>query len=393
MNILRRYMIACWPAAAFFVVLAVSSARAETVGDVGSGEINAAKPGQILRVWPQPGGTIEGARAFRILYRSTSIEGKPIALSGAVIIPDEPAPEGGRKIVAWAHPTTGVVKRCAPTLLPNFSDTIPGLDEMIARGYVIAATDYKGLGTPGMHPYLIGKSEAIAVLDSVRAARQLPNTHAGSHFAVWGHSQGGHAALFTGELAASYAPELKLVGVAAAAPATYLAELFDADYRSLAGDTLTAMALLSWSQFYKEPLDTILDHSAKESFEEIARDCIETIAELVQIDQAAQGLPPNFLSANPTKVEPWKSIMARNSPGQAPAGAPVFIAQGTADDIVRPQITRQFADHLCAQGTRVVLIALEGASHTFAGVDSASRAVAWMADRFAGKRAPTDCGK
>ena len=47
-----------------------------------------------------------------------------------------------------------------------------------------------------------------------------------------GHSQGGHASLYTGELAASHAPDLKLVGVAAAAAATYLIELFDADKSS-----------------------------------------------------------------------------------------------------------------------------------------------------------------
>ena len=85
--------------------------------------------------------------------------------------------------------------------------------------------------------------------------------------------------------------------------------------------------------------------------------------------------------------------MTTNSPGQAPAGAPVFIAQGTADTIVRPQITRQFADHLCQQGAQVVLIALEGGSHSNAGVDSAQAAVSWMAKRFAGERAPSDCRK
>lgn len=368
-------------------------ARAEIIGDVGDAEIRAARPGQILRIWPQLGGTIDGAKAFRILYRSTADDGAPIALSGAIIVPDAPPPAGGRDIVAWAHPTTGVVERCAPTLLPDFSGTIPGLDDMIARGYVVAATDYKGLGTPGMHPYLVGESEGRAVLDSVRAAREIPEAHAGKRFAVWGHSQGGHAALFTGELAGSYAPELELVGVAAAAPATYLAELFDADHRSTAGETLTAMALLSWSKVFDVPLDSILDPSATKSFEAVAHDCIQSISGLLKIEQDTQGLRRSFLSGDPTKLEPWKSIMERNSPGQSPAGAPVFIAQGTDDDIVRPEITRQFADHLCAQGTRVVLIALEGGSHSFAGEDSAEAAVSWMADRFARKRAPSDCRK
>ena len=91
------------------------------------------------------------------------------------------------------------------------------------------------------------------MLDSVRAARDLPDAGASNRFAVWGHSQGGHASLYTGELAASYAPDLKLVGVAAAAPATYLIELFDADKSSPAGKELTAMALYSWSESLSRP--------------------------------------------------------------------------------------------------------------------------------------------
>ncbi len=121
---------------------------------------------------------------------------------------------------AGARADTGVGGKWAAPVLPDRSGAIPGLDDMLSRGFVVVATDYVGLGTPGQHPYLIGESEARSVLDSVRAARRFPGAKAGDTFAVWGHSQGGHAALFTGQLAASYAPELKLAGVAAAAPAT-----------------------------------------------------------------------------------------------------------------------------------------------------------------------------
>ena len=100
-----------------------------------------------------------------------------------------------------------------PGSLDRLAGTIWGLSEMLARGYVVVAADYPGLGTPGMHPYLIGESEGRAVLDSVRAARDLPDAGASNRFAVWGHSQGGHASLYTGELAASSAPDLRLVGV------------------------------------------------------------------------------------------------------------------------------------------------------------------------------------
>ncbi len=382
-----------WAALAALVTFGMSGpARSEvTLGDVGKQEIADAKPGQILRIWPQVGGTVGAGKAYRILYRSTGLKNEPIAVSGAVFIPDAPAPPQGRDIVAWAHPTTGVVGRCAPTLLPDLSGTIPGLEEMLAQGYVVAAADYPGLGTPGPHPYLIGESEARAVLDSVRAARALPDAKAGKRFAVWGHSQGGHAALFTGQDAARYAPELTLVGVAAAAPATDLIELFDADHTTIAGKTLTAMALLSWHDTFALPLDAIIAPKAKPSFERVARDCIQSISEMLKIEQDTQSLQTNFLTANPTVAEPWKSIMARNSPGAAPAGAPVFIAQGTDDDIVRPHITKRFADHLCLKGTKVHMVMIEGASHSLAGMDSARAAVRWMTDRFAGRPPPSDC--
>ena len=124
---------------------------------------------------------------------------------------------------------------------------------LLENGYAIAATDYPGLGTPGPHPYLVGDSEARAVIDSVRAARSFPGLENSTRYAVWGHSQGGQAALFTGMIAKSYAPELQLVGVAAAAPATDLATLMTDDLNSVGGRNLTAMTMWSWAGFSKPP--------------------------------------------------------------------------------------------------------------------------------------------
>ncbi len=351
-------------------------------------------PGSIVRVWPLEGGGPRGAgsTAFRILYRSTGLNGEPIEVSGAIFIPPGTPPAGGRNVIAWAHPTSGVVESCAPSLMPDLSGTIWGLADMMARGYVVVATDYPGLGTPGIHPYLIGLSEGRAVLDSVRAARELPDAGASDRFAVWGHSQGGHASLYTGELAASYAPELKLVGVAAAAPATNLIELFDADKSSATGKELTAMALYSWSELYHDPASSLVDPSAMPVFEQLAHDCIESIAEFAAIENAEKPLNrEQFLKANPTLIEPWRSVMQKNTPGQAAAGAPVFIAQGTADTTVRPEITKQFGEALCKQGTRVDFVLLPGVSHTFAAKDSVGQALAWINERFRGSPAPSVC--
>jgi acetyl esterase/lipase len=328
--------------------------------------------------------------AFRILYRSTDPSGRPIPVSGAIYIPSGPAPAGGRNVIAWAHPTSGVMPPCAPSLMPDVGGMMWNLPNMISQGYVVVATDYPGLGTEGIHPYLIGESEARSVLDSVRAARELPNTGASNRFAVWGHSQGGHAALFTGEVAARYAPELKLVGVAAAAPATYLVELFDADEST--SQDLVAMTVLSWTRLEKVPVTSIVEPQAMAAFEATARDCIESVSEFEKIERDESPLKNgSFLKVDPAKADPWKGIMERNSPGQARAGAPVFIAQGTADTTVRPEITKRFGEALCAQGVRVSFVPLPGVTHTFAARDSANAALEWMTERFRGAPAPSSC--
>ena len=331
--------------------LAVKAALALCAVFAAEQEAAAEGPGSILNVWPLEGGGPASSEAFRILYRSTGLNGEPIEVSGAIHFPSGPAPAGGRNVIAWAHPTSGVVQACAPSLMPDNNGMIWGLPDMLAQGYVVVATDYPGLGTPGIHPYLIGISEARAVLDSVRAARALPKTGASNRFAVWGHSQGGHAALYTGELAASYAPELKLFGIAAAAPATYLAELFDADRGTATGKELTAMTIYSWSKLYNTPASVLVEADAMGPFEQMAHDCIESVAEFQAITDAEKPLQSEkFLKANPTETEPWRSIMLRNTPGQSRAGAPLLIAQGTADTTVRPDITKQSAKRSASRG-------------------------------------------
>ena len=365
---------------------------AHALYDVSPAEVPG-KPGSIIRIWPlEGGGPGMGGMgdSFRILYRSTDPSGRPIPVSGAIYIPNGPAPAGGRNIIAWAHPTSGVMPPCAPSLMPDVGGMMWNLPNMITQGYIVVATDYPGLGTDGIHPYLIGESEARSVLDSVRAARDMPNTGASNRFAVWGHSQGGHAALYTGEVAARYAPELKLVGDAAAAPATYLVELFDADEST--EQDLLAMSVLSWTRLENVPVANVVEPQAMSAFEKTAKDCIESVAEFEKIETDESPLKSGqFLKVDPSKAEPWKGIMLHNSPGQAAAGAPVFIAQGTADTTVDPEVTKRFGEALCAQRVRVSFLPLPGVTHTFAARDSANAALNWMTERFRGTPAPSSC--
>lgn len=354
-------------------------------------EIAGGRPGTVIRTEILKG-TPEGATAYRMLYRSLGLDGKPIAVSGVAIVPSGPVPPGGRPIVAWAHPTTGVQPQCGPSRAGDIFQSIQGLRAMIARGYIVAATDYPGLGAPGTYPYLVGESEGRSVIDSVRAARQLAGASAGRRFAVWGHSQGGHAALFTGILAKRLAPELNLVGVAAAAPATELGPLLADDIDTDGGRNLTAMTLWSWTRVYKAPLTKIIYEQAIPVVDVLAADCIESLPDILSRLRPTKALERKFLIDEDFAArQPWHSLLDRNSPGLVPRGIPVFLAQGTEDTLVRPQVTRNYADKLCAAGSAVRFEALQGVGHLPAAEDSAAAAVDWMEQRFNGAPPPNDC--
>jgi acetyl esterase/lipase len=235
-------------------------------------------------------------------------------------------------------------------------------------------------------------SVARAVLDSVRAARHLKESGAGERFAVWGHSQGGHAALFTGELARRYAPELKIEGIAAAAPATELGELFRADVHGITGKVLGAFAVWSWANLYKIPLDGVVLERSTLVFERVASFCNDTPRQVARLVFAEQPLErEGFLAIDVTRAQPWQRLMEENTPGRAPAGGPVFLAQGTLDSVVRPAVTAQFMRVLCGQGTPVRFVPVPGGDHDASAEFGAGPAVAWIAERFAGTPPPNDC--
>jgi pimeloyl-ACP methyl ester carboxylesterase len=311
-----------------------------------------------------------------------------------VVVSKQPS-TGPRPVIAWAHGTTGVASSCAPSLLSASrlnNGVIPGLDRVIGRGWVLVATDYVGLGTAGPHPYLIGQGEARSVLDSVRAARQLPDLELSHETVVWGHSQGGHAALWVGMLAPTYAPDVNVVGVAALAPAGDLHALVDTIRHTLEGRVISAYILTAYSEIYD---DVSFDHyvrpAARLQVREAAKRCLD-------LPDAIPSAVTAVLSRQPVySVSPLGGALGRRLAENTPRGPikePLLIAQGTGDPLVLPKVQRAYVNQLCHAGQRVEYVTYRGRDH-LSLLWSDSRLVpfllAWSEARFAGRHVENRC--
>jgi len=351
-----------------------------------------AKMGDLLSA--QPIAAPQGASAaYRIIYRSSDSKGRPAAVSGLVAIPAGPAPKYGRPIVTWGHGTTGVADGCAPSISPvRAFASMTGLNAMLNRGEIVVATDYLGLGTSGVHPYLDGESAARSMIDAVRAARQVPGSQAGKRFAAWGFSQGGHATLFVGSRSARYAPELQLVGVAAASPPTQLLPIFKADIPNRAGKVVVSYAMVSWSKYYGAPIEAVAKPEAIPEIRQIASTC-----SLSNSDDLRLGLDTftydrtGFLKGGADKQRVWGRLIERNNAPLPSRRVPMFIAQGSWDQMVELPITRNYVARACSKRMRVRYIEEAGADHGGAARRAAPAVASWIGDRFEGVAAPNDC--
>ncbi|MGH9245210.1 MAG: lipase family protein [Acidimicrobiales bacterium] len=342
------------------------------------------EPGDII--WSQPIDAPAGVVGWRVLYLSTSVADDAIAVSGVVYAPEGDLGARDRPVLAYAHGTTGMGDQCAPSRQDQPEpQVIAGL--LVSRGFVVAATDYEGLGTPGVHPYVVGLSEARGVLDAVRAAQRLPEAGAGGRVVVAGHSQGGGAALVTGEVAADYAPELDLLGVVAGAPASEL-RLISGALQTSPFFGYVAMAAAGFHAAYPElELDEVLTPEAIAELDDIAGMCTDEI-----IIRYRGRDPASVVVADPGAVEPWASLLEENSPGVRPAGAPVLLFHGTADEQIPVTASQLVLDRYCqVGGAAVERRVYEGATHGNVVGVALPDIVAFIEARVAGQPAASSC--
>lgn len=348
------------------------------------------EPGTIIRSEPLPASLPEGAQAWRVMYLSTGLNGEPIAVTGTIVAPAGPS-DTPRDIIAWTHGTTGIRPECGVSHTSNPYQQTPAVERMLGAGFVVAITDYPGLGTPGVHPYIVGRLAAQSALDSVRAARNIAEVSAGNRFAVWGASQGGNSSLWTGIIAEEYAPDLELVGVAASAPAIDLRGTFEYNLDKPAGGVFLGMVFASWADVYADrgaSLDAIIKPEAREDFNKAIEPCFTAAVGFLRVLDSIK--PPNeFLSIDVLNTDPWPQLLAENTPS-GPISVPILIAHGTDDPLIPMAFSEQEAERRCEAGEDVQFQRYPGSSHD-AREDTAFHILGWVVDRFAERPTSSNC--
>jgi pimeloyl-ACP methyl ester carboxylesterase len=317
--------------------------------------------GRVSAVSTRPDG------GFDIRYRSQGIDGGLVSETAVVWLPRG---ERSGHVVAWGHPTTGLADGCAPSR--EADPEVPALAQLLDAGDVVVAPDYEGLGVAGDHPYLVGVSEGRSVLDAIRAARSIG--HADGRSAVFGWSQGGHAALFAARLAPTYAPDVRLVGVAAIAPVTDMASLVDGRSPFAREPGFVSMLTAGYAATYRELDPSDIVPAANQAVGVARRSCaLEAGARLTDLVTVTPGAD-------------WERRLRQNDPTTEQLRAPVLIVQGDRDELLPADAAATAYRRLCSLDTTVRLRRLADAGHGTVAARSADDVVRWLRDRLAGAR-------
>jgi len=338
------------------------------------------------------------ASGQRIMYLSRDAHGRRIAVTGAVLTPTLPwSGIGTRPVIGYAVGTQGMADRCAPSrqLAEDGAEyELPNLALLLQRGYSVTITDYQGLGTPGVHTYLNTIAEAHAVLDSIRAARRLPQAGLSPHgpVGIMGYSQGGGAAAAAAELQPSYAPGLRLAGVYAggvpANPITLMRKLDGGLAAGLEPDFLTGLK----RAYPSLPVDRILSDRGRKIATQTAGECTnETLAEHAMMRTSTLTRDGRSIADHLARPR-FRKVMRSLILGRREPTVPVLVLQSPLDELVPSRGTVLMARGWCGLGANIRFEPLVAPEHAAAIFEGVIRATAWMADRFSGKPATSNCG-
>ncbi len=344
-------------------------------------------PGTLIKSEPVPLAGVHGT-VYRVMYVSTAADGHRVPVTGLVVVPQAAAPAAGYPVVTIGHGTVGMAPQCAPSLDPaNGELPIPLVNTLLDKGWELTASDYQGLGTPGLLPYIVGVVAARNTIDIVRTAAHLAGAHPSSSYAVWGHSEGGQTAMYALQIGTTYAPELHLTGVVAGAAPSQFGLLYQF-LRTSPFRYYLLMVAGGFNAAYGDqaaPLDQILTPLGMSLLPDLSKGCDDYLLKTIDqypIDQITKG--------DPFSIPAWKALLEANDPASVTTAAavPLLLPQGGSDEQIPPAATLLLAQHLCGLGQDLERWIYPGKDHAGVVAFYLTDMIRWLSDRFAGQPSP-----
>lgn len=348
------------------------------------------RPGDIIR-WRPSFALLNAANAntWEVMYLSTNALGQRNAVTGTILVPKNGDP-ATMPIVGFAVGTQGPAFKCTPSKAIERGTLYdqPAVGDLISSGYAVAITDYEGYSPATTPTYITGQSEGPAVIDSVRAAQRLSSTRLSPSAKVvfQGYSQGGGAAMWAAEKHPSYAPELNLVGVVAGGVPGDLNEVAKGLDGNI-GFGFLAFAAIGLDAAYPElNLDSYLNSTGRT---ELAKARQEACVVELLTGYAFKKIS-DYTTTSPLPTPAWQARLAQNKLGNGTIRVPVFQYHAAFDEIVNTPQADALHKTYCGKGVQVTwkTYIAEHLLGIFAGNADAK---AFIADRFAGRAATSNC--
>lgn len=334
-----------------------------------------------------------GVQKIIFHYRSRTTGGGWITVYGRAYLPDNPASQ--LPVFAFAPGTTGIGDQCAASLeVPskaNWANYDSHLVTYASQGMAVVTTDYEGMrDTSRIHHYMIGELEGRALLDAVRALRNLPQAkdrlNTGQLF-LGGYSQGGHAAFWADKIAGDYAPDLRVKGVVGFGPVMSVKSTLADVTRGANINWFGPYVLYSYYDYYHTayPVSQMLVPLVAQRLNaDVPAHCIDT--DIAHWGRSAAGVyTADFLKAltdNTWEGTPYAELgrqLDLNVVGSDPTASAKRINIGALDNVVLPSQQIAGAQQLCASSSgQVQQVMYQKATHYDTMLQSFTDTVNWM---------------
>ncbi|VVJ20795.1 Lipase 1 (EC [Amycolatopsis camponoti] len=354
-------------------------------------------------------------RAVQLLYRTTDAQGRPTANVTSVV---RSTTGDTTKAVSYQSAYDSLDPADAPSraiagdvtlggLLPNGESLL--LTPALLLGYNVVVPDTEGPSAD----FAAGPEYGATTLDSIRAATSSPATGMDDRtkFGLLGYSGGAIATGWAAALAPGYAPDVNrnLVGFTEGGVLVDPAHNLKYVAGSPVWSGVIPMALIGVARGYDIDLKPYASAYGLKVLEELKN------ASIIDALGRYPGLTWQKIAkpeyANPNSVPPFVAAVNQVNIGSAPTPSiPGFIAQGNAgilegtvagppgigggDGVMVAGDVRALARQYCATGNGSISYQqYDLLSHVGGAAAWAPAAIAWLADRFAGKPAPSSCGR